>query len=769
MAIDFEISQNNWLRYVYVRDNGHLDFVAKANKCDDFFLGKQWDPLVKQQLDAQRRPALTINKILSTLSNVMGDQIQTRADTTFKPLHSEGEDLSHEIELLYKQIQMGTDLLWKESEVFADGAITSRGFYDVRLGFKDNTQGEVELYVPNPRNVLVDPDAEQYDPDTWKEVIYTKWLSPNDIAILYNPDDADYLRMNNTNPYIADIDSVQRSFERFGGPGHYYTYNPVARDIIRNVRVIERQYKKLTKQKLFVDSATGDQRAVPSHWDRNRVAFVADRYQLSVIEKVVERLRWTTTAGPCVLHDDWSPYRHFTIVPFFPYFRRGRTMGLVENLLDPQELLNKTSSQELHIVNTTANSGWKVKRNSLKNMTTEEVEQRGAMTGVVFELDDVKDMEKIQPNQIPTGIERISYKAEEHIKTISNVDDNALGQDREDVAAKAIKAKRARGSVNQMKIMENLNFTRKLLARNILDIIQEYYTEPRIYRITFENQAAEAHENAEEGEGKFLELNQYQEATDSITNDLSAGKYDVMITSMPARDTLDESEFEQCMAMREAGIAIQDDVIISHSLLRNKREIVRRMTEAAQSPEAQQDAALNQQAKVNEVDKLGAEADKTKADAMLKTATAQAKIAEVRTAAPAQPGEGNKMLAETMKAHAAASQQAASQAHEAEMQGREHAHEKEMEGAKQSHESSMDAGDKAHEAGMTALQHQVATQQTEHQAATGEKQAKTASGLKKDEAKTASGLKKDEMKVQHKGALVLAKAKPKPAAKGGKK
>ena len=55
-----------------------------------------------------------------------------------------------------------------------------------------------------------------------------------------------------------------------------------------------------------------------------------------------------------VLHDDWSPYKHFTVVPYFPVFVHGHTLGMVENLLDPQEILNKVSSQELHIVNTTA-------------------------------------------------------------------------------------------------------------------------------------------------------------------------------------------------------------------------------------------------------------------------------------------------------------------------------------------------------------------------------------------------------------------------------
>ena len=70
----------------------------------------------------------------------------------------------------------------------------------------------------------------------------------------------------------------------------------------------------------------------------------------------------TVTADDVVLDDDWSIYRSFTIVPFFPYFRRGNPFGPVDNLIDPQNLLNKTSSQELHIVNTTANSGWVIQK-----------------------------------------------------------------------------------------------------------------------------------------------------------------------------------------------------------------------------------------------------------------------------------------------------------------------------------------------------------------------------------------------------------------------
>ena len=81
---DTTIAEEMWRRYAFMRDNGHADFVTKAEKCDSFFLGKQWDEKVKKQLDRQRRPALTINKILATIGTLMGDQIQNRTEIAFR-------------------------------------------------------------------------------------------------------------------------------------------------------------------------------------------------------------------------------------------------------------------------------------------------------------------------------------------------------------------------------------------------------------------------------------------------------------------------------------------------------------------------------------------------------------------------------------------------------------------------------------------------------------------------------------------------------------
>src|SRR5690606_33433114 len=61
-----------------------------------------------------------------------------------------------------------------------------------------------------------------------------------------------------------------------------------------------------------------------------------------LIRKPIRRIRWTVTTQNVVLHDDWSPYDHFTVIPFFPIFRRGSTIGMVDNLEGPQELLNSS-------------------------------------------------------------------------------------------------------------------------------------------------------------------------------------------------------------------------------------------------------------------------------------------------------------------------------------------------------------------------------------------------------------------------------------------
>lgn len=623
MPVNTEIANEVWERYKWLRDNGHYRYVRKAAKCEDFFEGLQWSKEDLALMKAYKRPALTINKIMSTMSNVMGEQIFNRSDIAFRPRDNGAtEEVADALTKVFMQISDNNHLPWVRSDVFCDGIITSRGFFDVRLDFSDNQRGEVRITQLNPKNVLVDGDADDYDPDKWNDVVVTKWMSPDEIEVLYSKKDAEILRKRpeSMTPYGYDsIDQFGR--DRFGDPvNNTYDSTPGANS--RSVRVIERQYRKLDRVDHFVDLTNGDTRPVPSDWDREQITEYLDQNpDFTIQKKLIRRIRWTVVADNLVLHDDWSPYNHFTVVPFFPFFRRGRTLGLVENLIGPQELLNKTSSQELHIVNTSANSGWKVRSNSLKNMSVGELEQRGAQSGLVLELDAMDAAEKIQPNQVPTGVERISYKAEEHIKTISGVSDYMQGFAREDVSAKSVMANQQGGQANLAKVMDNMIRTDHMLARAVLDIVQEYYTEERLIHITTDKLMARTEQ---------MVVNEIT-PEGAIARDLTLGEYSVVVTHQPERQLMEESQFEQAMRLRtEAGIPISDRRIIEASRLKDKVGLLEDMEESEQSQEAQEQRLLERRKQAAEVAELEANAKQKNTDAELRAAKAQKEIMAVQ-------------------------------------------------------------------------------------------------------------------------------------------
>jgi len=655
MPINAEIANKVWYRYIYARDNGHSNYVQKADLCESFFRGDQWTREDRAALRASRRPALTINKIISTIGNVMGEQIYNRSEISFRPKSGADPKTADVLTKLFKQISDNNQLDWRRSDMFTDGIITSRGFLDIRMSFNDSMQGEVEIQNINPKNVIIDNDADEHDPDSWNEVMVTKWMTADDIAILYSKADAEILRNKDNSYFPYGFDSVDSFRDRFGETANTGVSMPMSSNmmsdddwssVLRSVRVVERQHRVLDRQDHFINVKTGDMRPVPDGWSKERIAMVSQAFGYEIVKKLVKRIRWTVISDNVVLHDDWSPYKHFTVVPYFPYFRRGQTIGLVENLVGPQELLNKVSSQELHVVNTTANSGYKVKTGSLTNMSVEELEQRGSESGLVIEMNGALDeIEKIQPNATPTGLDRISYKAEEHIKTISGVSDSQQGMDREDVAAKAIQTKRQAASTNMAKPLDSLVRTDFMIARNVLDLVQTFYSEERVMTIAHDKNG---------GGTEDITIN-HVTPEGEVVNDLTLGEFDVTISSVPQRETLEDSQFDQAVSMKkDLGMNIPDDFIINASRLMNKNALIKEMAAQANSPEAQQQQQLQMRGMQADVGKTEAETAQKKADAQLKDAKASKEgVATQKDAAtPIEQPEQQDNTAEIMKVQA---------------------------------------------------------------------------------------------------------------------
>lgn len=628
-AEEQEIASFQWDRYVRARDHGHLEYIYMAKRCDDFYRGEQWDAEDEALLESEGRPALTINTILPTINTILGEQSTRRADVQFKPRRGGEQAVAETLTKVYMQIADNNKLDWVEQQVFSDGLIMDgRGYFDVRMDFSDHVEGEIRITAKDPLDILIDPDAKDYDPKSWNEIFETKWMTLDDIEEHYGKKKADELQFIAENGNHFGRDSVEFEEQRYGDlepeDDQFGNTNIDDEDYrtIRSLRVIERQHKKMSRVTCFVDPNTGDQREAPDAWNDRKVKKFAKQYGLSVITKLKKKVRWTVTCDQVVLHDDWSPYNQFTIIPFFAYFRRGRPFGAIRNLISPQEQLNKIASQELHIVNTTANSGWMVESGSLVGMTPDDLEEHGAETGLVLEYArGTTPPAKIQPNSIPTGLDRIGQKAAINIKAISGVNDSMLGSDSAEVSGIAMREKSARGAIMIQVPLDNLKKARQYLAEKVLNLIQTFYSEQRLIQITDENDPMKPREE--------IVINQMT-PEGRIVNDLTIGEYDVVISTAPARDSFDEVQFAEALNLRQVGVAIPDDAIIEYSHLTKKGELAKRirmLTGIEKTPEQEEAAAVQQQIQMQQVQleiaKLDAEVKKLQSEAALNIAKVQ--------------------------------------------------------------------------------------------------------------------------------------------------
>ncbi len=633
-----QLARKQWDRYTSAIDRGHFEFQKAAKKNEDFYLGggRQWDEDVKQYLEEIGKPWLEENIIFSTVNTVIGYQTQSRMDIAYKPREEGDQATSDLLTKLGMFIVDQNEFPWIESQVFADGLIQQRGYFDLRIEFDDNMYGDVSITSLDPLDVIPDPDAKSYDPDDWQDVMTTRWMSLDDIKTTYGPHKfRDIMRTIDEPDFGEDGQEVARN--RFGTIG---TYNAYYKDKTEeeHVRVIERQWYKLQNRDFWFDTDTGEVFPIPDETTPAEKNKVAKDSGFDIITKLVKRIRWTVSTKDVILHDDWSPYDHFTVVPYFPYFRRGVTVGLVDNLIKTQEMLNKTYSQILHVINTTANSGWIADEDSLANMEVEDLEHSGGQTGLIIETKRGRERpEKIEPNQIPAGLKDMVNSGIELIQVISGVTETFKGGKGPEVSGVAIQNRVQQSAIQLAAAIDNLFRTRHMVAKRLLKLIQQYYTEQRTFLVVDNSKENPAPES--------ITINQ-EDDQGEIINDITAGKYDVVIADIPTQVTFQNAQFQQALEMRKFGVQIPDDEMVRMSTLARKEEIAKKISGEA----TEEQAAVQKEVQELEMEQMRRSNEKLEAETHAKHLETQAEATEIAQALVENPSMAL-IVDEIMKGH----------------------------------------------------------------------------------------------------------------------
>ena len=627
-------ARENWARYLYGRDRGHLEYMAQAKRCEGMYLGggEQWEEDAKDELDDQGRPWYEFNEVMPSVNAAVGYQIQNRMDIAFKPRGGESDmDKATILGKVVMQIADQNKLHWKETQVYSDGLIEQRGYYDIRISFENNMKGEIQVDTLDPRDCIPDPDAKSYDPRTWADFIVTRWLLLDEIEAYWGREARD--KAEASRDVGEDFGEMDGETERnkFGDRrtgGRYDAYGNEA-DGMARYRVIDRQKYVYELTQCLVWPETGDVKTMDGlNEEQINTAMAAGAVKAKRMRK---RVKWIVSTYFTTLFDEYSPYDDISTVPYFAYFRRGKTRGMVDNAIGPQTALNKAVSQYVHIINTAANSGWVVEEGSLTNMETDDLENVGAKTGVVIEYKKgSQPPQKITANGVPTGVDKLIDRATQALKDVT-VPDSMRGLQGSAVSGVAKQADQ-HASAQQLAVpLDNLAYTRGLLAGRILALVQKYYDSHRIFRITEMNPITGKEEE------QTIEINK-PDGMGGYINDITMGTYDLVITEQPMQVTFENSQFEQTLAMRKEGVKIPDATVVRYSNLSDKHEIMATMASSATPV----DPTLEAKAKLME-----AQANKVNADATLAAVEAQysaIQTAQVIATTPATSGLADSLL-----------------------------------------------------------------------------------------------------------------------------
>jgi hypothetical protein len=623
------LAEKQWYRYQSALTRGHQTYQSRAKLCEDFYLGggRQWSESDKKALEDSGRPWLEENIIFSTINTVLGYQTQSRMDISYKPREVDDQDISDILAKISMYLIDQNKYPWKESQMFADGLIQQRGYIDLKMNFDENIYGDVEITNLDPLNVIPDPDSNSYDPDDWGDVIILDWMSHDDIKENYG-----ITKWREVESYLekeADFGrgSLEEQRNKFGGTNNQSSYYVDETDLAHS-RIINRQYWKIHNREFFLDSETGDLFPVPDNMKPIEKKKVAKERRWEIIKKISKRIRWTVSTQAVVLHDAWSPYNHFTVIPYFPYFRRGITLGLVDNLIKTQEMLNKVRSQMLHVVNTTANSGWMIEESSLSNIETEDLEERGGETGLVLEYKQGRAAPaKIEPNQIPSGLKDMVTTSVELLRMISGVSETFQGGKGPEVSGVAIQSRVHQSAIQLATPIDNLFRTRNMLADRLLELIRSFYTQERTFMITGPNKDG-GNTNTP------VTINQQAEEDPSrLINDVTVGKYDVVIADVPTQITFQNAQFAQAIELKKYGVQIPDSEMILMSTLSRKNDIAKQVS-GELSPEKQAEQQKQTDLTIETMQKTIAELE---AKAESKEAETLKQIADVAVLISANP------------------------------------------------------------------------------------------------------------------------------------
>lgn len=512
------------LRRFRVAADAEHDIRSEAREDLRFRVGRQWPEEIVQQRKTENRPCLTINRIPQFLRQVTNESRQNRPSVQVNPVDDQADPKTAEVfQGIIRHIEVVSNADAAKDTAAEHAATFGFGYVRVVTEYADDTTFDQEIRIKrvrNPFGIYFDPAAQEPDYSDAQFCFVTEDLAKEEFRRRYPK-------------------AKLASSEEFRGEG-----DEAAEWVSENhVRVAEyfRVEYETGKIALLADGSVID----------------ADQVQVGMPvlrQRTVERRKvmWALISGCEVIEEREWPGRWIPVVPVLGeeviLDDERLLFGLVRFARDPQRQYNYWATAETEMIALAPKAPFIGAAGQFEGFERQwqTANQRGyayLQYKPVSHAGTPLPPPQRQPYEPPVqAITTARMQSADDLKATTGIYDASLGARSNEASGRAILARQREADVSNFHFADNLARAVKHLGRILVDLIPRIYDTPRIVRII-----------GKEEEEKLVPVNQpFVENGVERIFDLTAGKYDVTVTTGPSYSTKRQEAVESMMSLTQA-------------------------------------------------------------------------------------------------------------------------------------------------------------------------------------------------------------------------
>jgi len=534
-------------RLAYEADRKNRDHAIEDL---EFFDGKQWPDTLKAVRENDGRPCLVINKLQEKVDQVVGDMLQNRPGMQVVGVDDVADPkIAETYEGIVRHIESNSDAEEVYSHAFEHATICGMANYRVLTQYVDDDIFEQEIVIgsiDNPLSVYWDPAAKKKSRRDAKHAFVSDMMTKEQFLAKYpDAEPSSFEGAASADEGLWNQDGRVRVCE-------YWIRYPVKKTIWLFEDGTVRDQRPLTTPPLEgPDGKPPEQQMEPKPPGVIRERLV-DSYR--VVQYIISGTE--ILSGPNPWAGKW--------IPLIPVWGKElnikgerRIRGLVRYAKDAQRMFNYWESLATEAVALAPRTPWLLTGKQIdKHERAWGQSHERSMPYLLYNADINAPPPKRQSMPgIPTGLEQRAKINSEHIKSTTGLYDPSLGAKSNETSGRAILLRQREGDTATYAYINNFIRSLGYLGKILIDLIPRIYDTSRVIRIT-----------GKDGNQSLVPINKKQE-DGTLLNDLTIGRYDVVIDAGPSYTTQRQEALEAMMKIAQSNPEIF--LLIGHKLVQS--------------------------------------------------------------------------------------------------------------------------------------------------------------------------------------------------------